>query len=204
MMPTPPSFPNLPGQGWSVHKRPSFATRVAQHVSGREVRSAFFSTALYEFEVTFDALSSNAAFPGAGANSLQELMSLYVLCQGQHGTFLYTDPTDHAANGQTIAIGDGITTEFKFIRSLGGVIEPVSWVTGVSHIYVDGEDEASGWELREANTLAFSVPPASGAVITADFTYAYECRFLDDQADFENFMNGLWRVQSLKFRSVRS
>ena len=41
-MTTPPSFPSLAGQGWSVHKKPIFSTIVASHVSGREVRDALY------------------------------------------------------------------------------------------------------------------------------------------------------------------
>jgi hypothetical protein len=51
--------------------------------------------------------------------------------------------------------------------------------------------------------LVFLSPPASGVRISADFTFGYECRFLDDRADFENFMNGLWKAESLKFRSIK-
>jgi uncharacterized protein (TIGR02217 family) len=202
-MTAPPSFPILAGQGWSVHKRPTFSTRVASHVSGREVRSALFSYTLYEYELTYDGLSSNAAYPGLGAQSLQSLMGLYLQCEGQYGTFLYTDPSDCSVSGQGIATGDGATTSFTFLRALGGFVEPVSWVTGVSNIYVNSVAQTSGWTLSQPNTLTFASAPASGAAISADFFYAFQCRFLDDQEDFENFMNGLWQMQSLKFRSVK-
>ena len=39
-------------------------------------------------------------------------------------------------------------------------------------------------------------------VISADFSYAFNCRFLDDQMDFEEFMSNLWKLESMKFRSV--
>jgi uncharacterized protein (TIGR02217 family) len=199
-MSTPPSFPVLAGQGWSVHKRPTFSTRVANHVSGREVRQPLYAYTLYEFELTFDALASDAA-PGLGA--LQSLMGLYLQCEGQYGTFLYTDPTDNAVAGQGIATGDGATTSFTLQRTLGGFIEPVSWVSSVANVYLNGVAQPSGWTLTQLNTLSFTTAPASGAVITADFAYAFVCRFLDDQEDFEEFMSGLWQVQSLKFRSVK-
>lgn len=202
-MTTPASFPALAGQGWSVHKRPTFSTRVAAHVSGREVRSPLFAFTLYEFELTYDGLASNAAYPGLGANSLQSLMGLYLQCEGQYGTFLYTDPSDCAATGQQIGTGDGTTTSFTFLRALGGFVEPVSWVAAVANVYVNGTAEASGWTLSQPNTLSFTTAPANGAAIGADFSYAFECRFLDDQEDFENFMSGLWQVQSLKFRSMK-
>jgi hypothetical protein len=51
------------------------------------------------------------------------------------------------------------------------------------------------------SSAAITLPPATA--ITATFTCAFNCRFLDDQEDFENFMNGLWRVQTLKFRMVK-
>ncbi|MDR3407080.1 MAG: DUF2460 domain-containing protein [Methylovirgula sp.] len=202
-MTAPPSFPALAGQGWSVHKRPTFSTRVASHVSGREVRSPLFAATLYEFELTYDGLASNAAFPGLGTNSLQSLMGLYLQCEGQYGTFLYTDPSDCMAAGQVIAAGDGMTISFTFLRALGGLIEPVSWVSTVANVYLNGIAQSSGWALSQPNTLTFAAAPASGTVISADFTYAFQCRFLDDQEDFENFMSGLWQVQSLKFRSVK-
>ena len=97
-MTMPPSFPTLPGLGWSVHKKPVFSTLVASHVSGREVRDALYQNPIWQFELTFDALSSSpTSYPGAGANSLQALMGFFLQMQGQFGTFLYNDPTDSAA-----------------------------------------------------------------------------------------------------------
>lgn len=199
-----PVFPQLPGQGWSVHKRPTFSTRTVAHVSGREIRVPLYSQALYEFELTFDALTANTAWPGLGANSLQSLMGLYLQCQGQYGTFLYTDPSDKEAMGQTIGVGDGSTSVFTFQRSLGGVVEIVSYVTDVANISVNGLALQGGWSLTEPNKVTFASPPVAGAPIVTDFSFAYECRFLDDQNDFENFMDGLWTVASLKFRSVKA
>src|SRR5208337_2444752 len=93
----PPPFPTLAGQGWSVHKTPLFSTIVASHVSGREVRDALYQNPIWRFELTFDGLGSDSvSYPGVGAQSLQSPMGFYVQCQGQYGSFLYTDPTDNA------------------------------------------------------------------------------------------------------------
>lgn len=89
-MTTPPSFPTLPGKGFSVHKLPSFSTRVAGYVSGRETRVPLYYYTLYEFELVIDALDSAGQFSNLVANSLQSLMGLYLQVQGQYGTFLYT------------------------------------------------------------------------------------------------------------------
>ncbi len=204
-MTTPPSFPTLPGQGWSVHKRPAFATIVAGHVSGREVRDALFSNPIWQFELSFDGLASDSvSYPGLGAQSLQSLMGLFLQCQGQFGTFLYTDPTDNSAASQIFATGDGSTMSFTFARALGGFLEPVGWVTSVSQVTVGGVAQGSGWSLSSPNSLVFATAPTSGAPIGASFAYAFQCRFDDDAADFEQFMQNLWTLESVKFRSVRT
>lgn len=199
-----------PGQGWSVHKRPTFSTRVASHVSGRETRTPFYSYPIYEFEVTIDGLDALGNFPGLGVDSLQSLFGFYLQCQGQFGTFLYIDPTDSYVVGQTIATGDGATTAFTMVRTFGGFTEPVGWVltSPPPVIYDNGTPVSSNAYTLAApsganNVLTFATPPISGHVITANFSFAYQCRFLDDQNDFEEFMQGLWSVQSLKFRSVK-
>jgi hypothetical protein len=360
------AFPSLPGLTYSIHKRPTWSTRIASHVSGREVRAPFYATPLYEFELTIEGLDSNSTYAGLGYQSLQTLMGMYNQCQGQFGTFLYTDPSDKTAVGQLIGTGNASQTVFTFQRTIGGSTEPVSWVSALNNVYLNGvlqpasgvyyfsapntlnmlqpplgppsgasllaEDGSTGSHFTDqavasqtsgtvltfsvyvqaalrsavgiviyngvtnvycdvnlttqvmtphgspsaysispvgggwfqisitvamaatavpvfalylenpAGTLsytgtigdgvyfsganwaigsgaaaflpAFSVVsgatigaaaiPLPGAVaITADFSYAFVCRFLDDQEDFEEFMNGLWQVQSLKFRSVK-
>ena len=52
-----PSFPVLAGQGWTTVWRPTFATDVAAHVSGRETRAGREAAALWAAELTFDALA---------------------------------------------------------------------------------------------------------------------------------------------------
>ena len=202
------SFPSLPGLTWSVHKRPTFSTRVASHVAGREVRTPFYAVTLYEFELTIEGLDSLGNYPGLGVNSMQQLMGLYLMCQGQYNTFLYTDPTDNTQVtpiATTQATGDGVTTVFTLQRQCGYApyleTEPVSWITGTPIVYVNGVSTSAF--TVSGNTIVFTTAPASDAAITASCTYAFNCRFLDDQEDFEEYLNGLWRVQSLKFRSVK-
>jgi uncharacterized protein (TIGR02217 family) len=204
-MTMPPSFPTLPGLGWSVHKKPVFSTIVAEHVSGREVREAFYQNPIWQFELTFDALSSSpTTYSGLGANSMQTLLGFFLACQGQYGTFLYTDPSDSAAANITFAIGDGTTRIFAFSRYMGAFLEPVGWVTGVSNVYLNGVNQASGWSLSNPNSLVFTSAPGAGASVAASFTYAFQCRFDSDDQDFEEFMSNLWKVDSIKFKSVRT
>jgi uncharacterized protein (TIGR02217 family) len=195
------TFPALPGQGWSVTKTPRFSTRVASHSSGREVRAGLYAHALYEFELAFDGLDSSGANAGLQVQSLQTLMGFWLGCGGQFGAFLYVDPTDNSVSGQVIATGDGSTTSFTLGRAIGGYYEPVSYVTSISTVTVSGA--ATAYSLSAPNIVTFATAPPGGAAIAASFNYAFQCRFLDDQAEFENFMSGLWRAKGLKFRQVR-
>ena len=204
-MTTPPTFPSLPGQGWSVHKKPTFSTIVASHVSGREVRDPLWQYPLWEFELSYDGLAGDAtSYPGLGAQSLQSLMGLYLQCQGQFGTFLYIDPTDSAASAQSLGAGTGAQTTFPMGRALGGFFEPVGWVVSIANVTLNGVNQPSGWSLVTPNILTFATPPGAGVAVAASFSYAFQCRFLEDSEDFEQFMLNLWALRSLKFRSVRS
>ena len=204
-MTIPPYFPTLAGLGWSVHKKPTFSTIVASHVSGREVRDAHYANPIWQFELTYEGLdSSSNSYPGLGADSLQTLMGFFLQMQGQYGVFLYTDPTDNSATNQTFATGDGATATFTLARSLGGFLEPVGWVTSVSNVTLNGANQSSGWSASTPNSLVFNAPPGAGVLIGATFAYAFQCRFDGDDLDFEQFMQNLWTAKSVKFRSVRT
>jgi hypothetical protein len=178
-------FPLLAGQGWSVHKRPKFSTIVAPHVSGREVRTSLWQYPLWEFEATFDGLASDSAsYPGLGAQSLQSLMGLFLQCQGQFGTFFYYDPTDYSVAAQGFATGDGVTTAFQLVRTLGGFVEPIlapflptslTLTTvppgpgGVSqyapnNLFVNAQNPAAGFAATAMTTTAGQTDPFGGSL----------------------------------------
>lgn len=203
-MTSPPIFPTLPGEGWTVRKTPTFSSLLAQHASGRESRAQLYSAPLYVFELTFDGLASSAAYSGLFAKSLQMLMGLYEICAGRFGTFLYRDPSDCTVKGQAIAFGDGATAAFAFVRDNGPArMAAVSWVTYVNAIYLDGV-ATNAWTLTQPATLTLASAPAAGVGITADFEFAFLCRFDADEQEFQEDMQDLWSGGSLKFRQVRT
>lgn len=200
---TLPVFPTLPGQGWSVTKTPMFSTRVANHVSGREVRVANYAHGLYAFEVLFNGLDSSRQYSGLQYQSLQTLMGFYNACQGQLGTFLYADPTDNSAGNAVFGTGDGSTTAFSLARPLSSTFsEPASYVLSIGNVTINGV-ATSAYTFAAPNTVTFTTAPSSGAILAATYLFAFQCRFLSDSLELENFMQGLWSVKSLKFRSVR-
>ncbi|VTZ23244.1 conserved hypothetical protein [Methylocella tundrae] len=123
---SPPSFPTLNGQSWSVHYKPSFATVATERASGRASRMARMATAVWEIELSFDALRMDDVH-----HELEVLAGFYESARGQ-------------------------TTPF-----------------------------------------AFPVSPALGLGPTV------LCRFADDQADLEAFMNQIWQAKTVVLRTVK-
>ena len=173
------TFPILPGQGWSVHKKPKFSTLVASHVSGREVRAPQWQNPLWEFEATFDALASDSvSYPGLGAQSLQTLMGLFLQCQGQFATFTYMDPTDYLVAGQGFGTGDGATTAFQLSRSLGGFLEPILAPYAATGLTLTTIPPGPGGKVQYApnnlltngNSIASGLPVGFSATITGGQT----------------------------------
>jgi uncharacterized protein (TIGR02217 family) len=218
------TFPALMGQGWSVHKRPTWTTLVAEHVSGREVRDQLWQNPRWEFELLFDGLDGTPSgqYEALGAQSLQQLLGFFLQCGGRAQPFLYFDPTDYSISAQQIGVGDGSTTGFALVRTIGGfsetVVAPV--IASLSIQFPGGATAAASAPTvsvagiaqspstytitSPGGILTLNTAPASGAAIVWSGFYAFLCRFDDDKLDFEQFMANLWKVDALKFTSLRS
>ena len=188
-------FPSFPGLTWPVTKTNVWSARVAAHASGREVVTSLYAYPLYRFELTFAYLV---------AADQTALRGFYNQCQGQLQTFRFLDTTDNQVVDQVQGVGDGATTLFTGVRNAGGWVEPVGFIESIRNVYINGAAVGSGWSVAAPNGIAFSAAPAAGAVISADFTFSYLCRFAEDTAEIENFLSGLWSMKSLKIRSVRA
>ncbi len=201
-------FPTLPGLAWSVAKAPTFQTRIQRAVSGRELRALDYPYPLWQFTLVFAFLRDN---PAAGFDELRTLLGFFLSCQGAYGTFLFQDPSDYQVTGQYLGTGDSSSAIFQLQRTMGtllpsgGFAEPILAPDLVTAVYFDGITQAPSSYSADPDTglLTFAIPPATGLVVTADFTYWFRCRFVDDSYDFENFMYRLWQLKKLTFISVR-
>jgi uncharacterized protein (TIGR02217 family) len=202
-------FPALPGLAWSVTKSPTFQTRIQRAVSGRELRALDYPYPLWQFTLVFDFLRDN---PAAGYDELRTLIGFFLLCQGAFGTFLFQDPSDDRVSGQQIGTGDTLRTVFQLQRAMGktlpggGFLEPIVAPNVVNAIYFNGiVQDPAGYSVDSMTGLVtFNIAPNSGLIITADYSYYFRCRFIDDSYAFENFMFRLWQLKKLTFISVRS
>ncbi len=202
-------FPGLPGLAWSVTKTPTFQTRIQRAASGRELRALDYPYPLWQFALVYDFLRDD---PTAGYDELRTLVGFFLLCQGAFGTFLFQDPSDCRVTGQQIGIGNASTSVFQLQRTMGttlpggGFFEPIVAPNVVRAIYLNGiVQNPSAYSVDPDNGLVtFNMAPGSGLIVSADFTYYFRCRFIDDKYDFENFMYRLWQLKKLTFISVRA
>lgn len=189
-------LPTLAGLGWSVLKTPMWSTRVKEAVNGKEVRGAFWSRPRWKFTLTYSLLSA------ATAQDLQTLMGFFCQMQGAFTEFYYVDPTDSVLTAAPIGTGDGVTTVFEVVRTIGGFTDFVLLTSG--GIYVDGVLASPTLTYgKNSTTATFAVAPANGKAITVTGVFSFRVRFIEDMAEFENFMYQLWTLKKLDFVSVK-
>jgi uncharacterized protein (TIGR02217 family) len=195
-------FPALPGLAWSVTKTPLFETRIQRAVSGRELRALDYPYPLWQFTLDFAVLRDD---PAAGFDELRTLLGFFLQCQGAFGDFLFEDPSDNQVAGEPIGTGDASLAVFQLQRAIGGFAEPILAPGTVTAIYFNGVVQSPpGYSVAaESGLVTFLTPPPVGLSITADFSFYFRCRFVDDHYDFDNFMHRLWQLKKLTFISVR-
>jgi uncharacterized protein (TIGR02217 family) len=202
-------LPSLAGLGFDVTRAPVWDTTVQQAISGKETRIAKLTYPRWKWDLTYSVLRSGAAF-----GELQQLAGFFNARQGMFDTFLYQDADDNGVTGQQIATGDGATTSFQLIRAFGGFIEPVLApnLSQTINVYVNGALQASGtsvmgWGASSPSgpgMLTFAAAPASGAIVTADFSYYFPVRMSEDSVSFDLFMLQYYKAKKFSFISVKN
>jgi len=189
----------LPGLAFSVHKKPLFKTNIHEAPSGKEVRNSMAQYPRWEFNLTYEFLEDKT---GADS-SLKTIMGFFMLCGGSFAAWLFKDPDDYLVVNGLCGVADGTITAFPFLRDMGGFPEQVGQVDQSNdiNVYVDGVLQDPGDYTINGDEFIFTSAPSSGNV-TADFQFFFVCRFLEDQLDFEKFMDKLWQLQECDFRSI--
>ena len=173
--------------GRSTAVAPEFSTSVTVTASGHERRNSLWSDARMHFDVG----------PGIRSeNELSELIAFFRARRGAARGFRISDPFDNSSNGMTgtptmldqvIGIGDGLSADFRLIKSYGSGSDPqVRPITRPRAetllVSVDGE-LTNAWTLGPAGLLSFVQAPAEGAEIRAGFLFDVPVRFAEDRID---------------------
>jgi uncharacterized protein (TIGR02217 family) len=194
-------FPALSGVAWAVTKTPQWSNRVQRSTGGMELRAAYYSLPIWKWRLTFNFLSQVSP-----ATDFATLAGFYNARQGMFDTFLYDDPTDDlipSTAPMAFGTGDGTTTAFQLVRTLGSAAaEPVYNLNATPVIYKNGVVFPPGYTITNG-LVTFTVAPALGVALTWSGSYYWRCRFDQDAADFENFASLLWAQKGLTFVSVK-
>ena len=196
-----PTFPSLAGLGWSMTVIPRFATVAHERASGKSGRRMKMRYPLYEIELTFDLLRSDAI-----NLELQQLLGFFESVQGQAQPFWLAPPGMSTLANQLIGTGDGATTSFPMVRSTGAFTEPLAGVSNLSAVRVAGVMQTpSSYSLSSGYepSLTFVTAPASGAAINVDGQALWLCRFMDDTLGFEQFAYQLFELKRVKLITVK-
>lgn len=192
-------FPSLPGLKWNIKRANLWKTLKQESVSGKEMSVALMTYPNRRYSLAYEVLRA-----GAEAE-LQTLEGFFNLRQGSHDTFLYSDPDDSAVTDQSFGTGDGSTTVFYLARTRGGFTEPVQALNGAPTIKVAGVTKATpaDYSISATGVVTFTSAPANGAALTWTGSYYWRCKFLQDAAEFDQFLQDLWQLQRIEFRTVK-
>lgn len=199
-------FPSLRGLSYPVVRSPVWSTNVLASISGKETAVALQAYPRWKWDLTINVLQT-----AAGIADFQQLIGFLNTLRGRFDTFLYQDADDNTVTGQAIGIGDGSTKSFPLVRALGGFVEPVlAWNSvAATRVYLNGTLQSVSnygitlWGTSSPGVLTFTSAPASGAVITADLSYYWPCRMLQDNPSFSLFVQGMYDLKKLSFMSVK-
>lgn len=205
------TFPTLSGLSYPVKRSPRFATIEHTSITGVASTQSPQPYAIYDYDLPFEFLRSDNA-----TLELQQLMSFYTALRGKANPFLFDDPDDDTVTDQQIGQGDGVTTDFGFVRTRSNDIEPVQAAdAGGLVVKVNGVTKTlttqytilttAQWATNYGVRFTAGNVPTPGQPVTATFTYKWLCRFSDDAQEFSKFMllngKGLWEAKSVRFHS---
>lgn len=202
------TFPTLSGLSYPVLRTPTFKTIEHESVSGVSTTQSPQAFAIYNYDLPFEFLQSIA-----GHTDLQTLMSFFQAMKGKGTTFHFNDPDDNAVTDQSIGTGDGTTTDFGLVRTMGSVSDPIQDATAAGLVVkVSGVTQSLGTAYSLLTTSQYGTiygvrfagghVPVGDAPVTATFSYNWLCRFNTDSAEFSKFMQYIWEAKSIPLRTV--
>ena len=192
---------NLAGITFKGTKTPVFSTVSKTAWTGKEIRRAKWPYPKWKFVLSYEFIREDVN------DEFANLMGFVLSQRGQYQEFYFHDDNDDSVVGQAIGQGNGVTTDFRLCKTTGGFVDLVYYSPSVDAVYVNGVQQMTGWTRFASgnygfDSIRFDTPPSVGAVITADFSYYYVCRFNADEYDFDQIWYRFWELKTLDFITV--
>ncbi len=190
-------FPmSLPGMTPVTSLSPRFSTKIQSAISGRETRAAFMSYPLWDITFSYEFLRNNATY-----QELDTLVGFFLQVKGSWDDFLVSIPNDNSVTSMQFGTGNGTQVAFQLTRTRGAggfsFVEPVQNVQTITNVKINGV-ATTAYTINSSGLITFTTAPASSAVITWTGSYYYRCRFTQDTASFDRFMNNLWELKKIQ------
>ena len=217
------TYPELPGLGYNIVKRPIMSTLGPEDPSpsGDEVLVRQFQNPLWEFELIYEWLYDDATETWGTLTALpdhqyQSLLGFFLQVSGAR--FLLKDPTDNQVTDGGLDVTTVAGTKYsQIVRNMGGFKESILAVNGNPVIKVAGVTKVAGTDYTwNPALIGFTGPGVSwdgqyitwitdpgASPVTATFPFYFVCRFKQDSTDFEKFAQSLWLNQKIEIRSTR-
>ncbi|GGA93605.1 glycoside hydrolase family 24 [Brucella endophytica] len=161
---------------------PEWRNEIVTLTSGHEKRNARWAQSRRHFDA------------GTGLRSLEDLTEVLAFFEARRGSlhaFRFRDPFDHAAKGELIGTGDGVTATYPLVKRYGegayAYLRPIGKpVAGSVRVQIRGVEMIEGEafaidSLTGIVTFAPDAIPLAGAPVTADFMFDVAARFDTDR-----------------------
>jgi len=194
-------FPTLPGLNWGIKKTPVWSTRVQKSINGRELRAQNYSYPIWRFSLSYNFLRSGQSF-----SEMQDIAGFFNARGGSFDSFLYFDFDDATVIDQSFGVTVIGQANYQLVRSFGGFVEPVFSPIGTPIVKVNGVTQTPITQYTVSTLGVITLIPtpiAAGLTLTWSGSYYYRCRFLQDNIDFEQFLQHLWHLKKIEFTSIK-
>jgi uncharacterized protein (TIGR02217 family) len=193
-------FPSFPGLTWNRTRSPQINSLLQKSVSGMQTGAQLQTYPSYTYTLEYDVIRA-----GAPLFEWETLVGFWNQVGGNVDTWLFNDWQDNAVTGQVIGEGDGTTAQFQLYRTLGGFTEPVLACNVLENVYFNGAVQTLGsppaWSAS-GGVITFATAPGAEVVVSADFSFYWECRFVDDHMDLDTLWTMFWQLKKIQFNTI--
>ena len=172
-------------------KQQSWDTAVQETASGRYRTMSNQLYPKWKISVLIQPLTDNDA---------RILMGFVAARKGGYEPFLWLDAEDYKEKGIILPkVSNGI---YQAVMKMGEYVEPVEYIENVK-VYIDGVEQSASTYTVENGYITFVTAPATGVVVTADYTYYWKVRFDDDGMGINHIFDNINRSERFKLVTVR-
>ena len=195
-------LPALAGRKMESTKTPHFSTGVKSLASGREVRTSFWSSPKWSFNLSYEFIRNRVTQP-----ELSKLWGFFATQLGKFGAWFYQDPYDNTVTGGTLGVGNGTATDFQATRTLAAATgyafnEAVYAFYLQPTIYINGTPTVA-FTVQPWGVIRFNTAPTAGAALTWSGGFLFVCRFEQDDLATEQMFFDLFSAKGLNFVSLK-